>query len=436
VNSRSKARSALYCVATLRALPLTAAAAEQGADQTFDWALDAGVRHSDNIERTAVDEQSESVAIAGLNLRIDAERPRLDANIGANVQYRDYLDDVFQSELVGGVDLLTTYSFVPERFSWTIVDNYGQIAEERQLAETPDNRQDVNYLTTGPDITFPFGTRTALRLSGRYSDVYYENTPEDSNSVSGAVALIRELSDNTRWSLNASDTEVDYDQEAFVDYGIREGYLRFESTGRLTTLSIDGGYTSIDQDGDKSDGLLARINLSRKVATRSRVGLRAGTEFSSAADTFRRDQQVIGPQTSNDDAIAAGDALRSDYAYVTFDTDWPRGSLVAVLNARREEHEIVTTEDRDLYGASLQLSREVSRRIEASFTGSYAKEKFVNAGFDFDEWSVGAALLWRFAAQVSLRMSVDHLEGSSNTGTRDYEENRGYIGIVYSRSRQ
>jgi hypothetical protein len=432
VTSRTTVRAAMRCVAGLCAMPVLAVA-QTPADEPLDWGLDLGAQHSDNIERTSVDEQSETVGIAGLSFSVKADRPRLDGRVAAHVQYRENIDDTFASELVGGVDALGTYVLVPERLTWMLADNYGQIANERQAVETPANRQDVNYLTTGPDITFGFGQRTLLRLGGRYSDAYYENTPEDNNSIAATLALVREISDTSRWSLNGSNRKVEYDEQLFDDYEIREGYLRFEATGALTTLGLDAGYTEIEQDSDTSDGPLARLQLTRRVATRSRVGLQAGTEFSTSADTFRRNQDIVGVVTENEDAIASSDAFRSDFAYLTWNTDWPRGAFSAVLNARQESHETVTELDRDMYGATVGVSRELARRMNAGLQGVYAKEKFVNTDFDFDEWSVGATFSWRFAEQLSLRVRVEHLEGSSNDGTRDYEENRAYIGVAYTR---
>lgn len=440
---RSTVRAAMHCFAGLCALPGLAAAqtlappagqpAGRGADQTFDWTLDAGVQHSDNIERTEVDEQSESIAIAGVTLLIAAERPRLDADIGANLQYRDYLDETFQSELVGGLSGLVSYALIPERLSWMIADNYGQVSNDRTAVETPANRQNVNYLTTGPDLTFGFGGRTGLRLSGRYSDMYYEDSPEDSQSLTGSLALIREVSDTTRWSLNGSNTKVEYDEEVFGEYEIREGFVRLEARGARTTLSGDVGYTTVDQDSDSSDGLLARAEVSRQVLTRSRIALQAGTEFSTAADTFRRDQRIVGVETGNEDAIVASDPLQSDYVYLLWNTDWPRGAFGAVLSVREESHETFTVLDRELHTATVSLSREVARRLGAELFGGYTKEKFVNANFEFDEWSAGVGFTWRFAQQLSLRLRVEHMEGSSSAGNRDYEENRGYLGIAYSR---
>ncbi len=426
--------SVIGCLATVCVLQ-PAAAAQVGDEETFDWSLSAGVQHSDNIQRTAVNEESQTIGVAGLQLGINSNRPRLTTDVVGNLEYRDYLDDAFDNELVGGVDASLDFAFIPQRLHWVVEDNFGQIANQRQLADTPDNRQNVNYLSTGPDITFSMGGRTALQLSGRYGDAYYENTPEDNQSLTGSVALIRRMSDMAAWSLNASTTEVEYDEEElFAKYRLDRGFLRYEAEGRLTTFSADAGYTQVDREGDeKSDGLLARVELSRAVAARSRIGLQAGTEFATPGEAFRRDQAVTGiPTTGGDDGVPFSDPYQLDYAYVTWSTVWPRGSFAATLNARNEEHEIVTQQDRDVRGASVTFIRRLTPRVSADLSGFYDKEEFVNTDVDFDEWNVTFGVSWLLGRGFSLNVRLDHLEGSSDDGLRDYEENRGYIGIAYA----
>jgi hypothetical protein len=417
------------------ACALPAVAAGQGAvENRLDWSLDLGVQHSDNITRTETDEESETLGIAGVTLNIDSERPRLDTDIAANLQYREYLDDTFESEVVGGLDGEVVYSFVPQRFLWTVQDNYGQIANQRQLVETPDNRQNVNYFSTGPDLIFRLGSRMDLQLTARYEDAYFENQPTDSTTLLGSLALIRPLSDTTSMSLNGSTSSTEFEEdELFADYDIDEAFVRVEAEGARTTLSADVGYTVVDQAGEETDGLLLRLDVSRRVATRSRLGLQAGVESTGGAESFRRDQQLTGVEPGNEDLIAAGDTYRSEYLYLLFNTDWERGAFAAVLSGRQEAHETATILDRDVYGARVDFSRQLTRRIDADLRAGYSDEEFVNQDFQFDEWFIGAGFTWQLTEQVYLRLRLDHVTGSSDDGSRDYEENRGYIGIAWSR---
>ncbi|HKU15941.1 MAG TPA: outer membrane beta-barrel protein [Steroidobacteraceae bacterium] len=435
-----KTQSVLGCLATACVLPQAhAAQAPQvgaAAGDVFQWSVNAGAEYSDNIRRVAVDEESQTVGTAGLQLALNVNRPRLLSSVAANLQYKDYLDNAFDNEVVGGVDGSLDYALIPQRLHWIVEDNFGQVANNRQLADTPANRQNVNYLSTGPDIIFGRG-RTFLEISGRYEDAYYETTPEDNQSLTGSVALGRRFSESASLALTGSTTEVEYDDEAlFSKYQVDSAFLRFEGEGRRTTINADAGYTQVDREGgEKSDGPLFRLELSRAVAARSRIGLQAGTEFATPGEAFRRDQQVSGIPEGADDIVPASDPYQNDYAYLTWSTVWPRGTFTATLSARSEEHEVVTTQDRDTRSAAVTFARQITPRMKADLNAQYSEEELVNVDVDFDETNVGVGLSWLLGQGISLTLRLNHLEGSSNDGLRDYKENRAYLGIGYTRRR-
>jgi Putative beta-barrel porin 2 len=410
----------------------------QGPEQQASWGLDLGARYTDNVGRTATDEQEETVGIAGVNFTFDVNRPRLDARAAADLRYQKYFDNTFDNDINGGLDGSLAFAFVPERFVWVIEDNYGQISRNRQVADNPDNRQDINYLSTGPDITLPFGRRTSMQLSGRYADAYFEEGDQDSTTTSGSLALIRQLSDATSVSINGTYSDVNFDEdELFVDYTVEQAFLRLSIIGARTQLTLDGGASQLEQDnsGSKSKSALARLDVNRLVGARSQVRLVAGTTPSNTQQTFRRDQEIGGVDVGPDGAVAVGDSFQSDYGYLTFSTDWERDAFTLLLSARSEDHEVFETQNRDQYRGIVSYSHDLTRNLTFDLRGTYLDEKFTETGFKFDQWGAGVGMRWDLTPRISLRVRVDHYDGSSDDGTRDYEENRAYLGIGYSSDR-
>jgi hypothetical protein len=428
-------------------------AAQAAADISID--ADVGGEYSDNVGRTATDEQSDTIGTARLGIGIEELRPRLEARVNGNLGYRHYFDNSFDNEIVGGLSGDLAWSILPERFIWVVEDNYGQIAANRAVADTPANRQDFNYFTTGPDLRLPLGERTFTEISARWSDVYYEDvdgevnvpsaaTPnQGSENIEGSVALGRVVSDQTTVSLNGQVQEIAYDDsEFFDDYRITSGFGRWESQGRQTQLSVDAGYSEAKRGDDKSGGVLARLHLSREITSRSTVSLDVGSEFADTASAFRIDQTAGGVAPEADDTVAAGDVFRTTYAYLRFGTERERTTVDVVFNGRRERHESEIELDRDALGAGFVLSRRITPRMDLEFRASYTDEDFVTTDFAFNEWSVGSGVAWRMTNRLSLRLTVDHFKGSSdgdpgqNLGAREYEENRAFLGLRYSSRRR
>jgi hypothetical protein len=420
----------------------SAATSAYAQEQIFDWSVDVGAEHSDNVGRSADNEESESIATAGLAVTYETDGPRLDTDAGVELQYRNYLDDVYESEVVGGANVALTYAFAPERFLWVVEDNFGQLANERQLPDTPDNRQNFNYFTTGPDIVLPLGGRTNLQLSGRWSDVNYEEGTEDdlasdNQVLFGELSLIRQLNDVSSVSLNGSVSETRFDEPTDVeDYDIQEGFLRYALTTTRTNFAVDAGYTVLNQSGESSDGPLARVQLTRRVTARSQLTVEAGTEFTATPETFRREQAVIGVDVGPGAAIAASDSFRNDYAYLIWNTDWTRSGFAIELSASDESYENLTDFDREQLSALASWSRDMARTLTLGLRAAYLDEKYVRTGVQFDEWSAGVSLEWRLTRRFSLQLRGDHYEGAGENGGRDYEENRAYLGVSYGRGVQ
>jgi hypothetical protein len=411
---------------------------QQEQPEGASWGVDVGARYTDNVGRVDVNEESETVGIAGAYFAFTLDRPRLDGHAAADLHYEEYFDSTFDSRVNGGLDGLMSFAFVPERFLWTVEDNYGQVARNRQAVDTPDNRQDINYFSTGPDITLPFGSRTYLELSGRWEDAYFEDTDQDSETRRGSAAVVRELSSATSVSVNGAYSEIEFDQaDLFPGFEVTQAFLRLALTGSRTTLSLDGGASRVEQqDGaSKSESLLARLDLTRRVGARSLLHLEAGREPSSTAQDFRRAQQLGGVTIGPDGAVPAGDSFLSDYGYLSFTTDWERSVFTVLLSARAEDHERFSVLDREQYRAAISYSRDMTRNISLDVHGAYLDEKLTETGFSFDELGGGLGMRWQLSRHFSLIARADHYVGSSDDGARDYTENRAYFGIRYSSER-
>jgi hypothetical protein len=407
----------------------------QAQGQQLHWGFDLGGRYTDNVGRVDVNEQSDTVGIAGLNFAVDVDRPRFDARAAADLRYLKYFESDFDDRINGGLDGMLGFAFVPERFVWVVQDNYGQVSRNRQVADNPGNLQDINYFSTGPDITLPLGSRTTFQVTGRYEDAYFEDGNQDSTTKRGTAALVRQLSSAAALSLNGSYSEIDFDDDqVFTDYTVEEAFLRLALTGSRTTLTLDGGTSRLEREHDagKSDSVLARLDVARLIGARSSVRLVVGTMPSNTQQSFRLDQSQGGVNVGPDSEVVAGDSFKSDYAYLTFTTDWERSGFTMLLSARSQEHDVFTDQDRDQYRATLTFNHELTRAVSVDVRGTYLDEKFTNTGFAFDQWGAGLGLRWELGRRVSLRARVDHYVGSSDDGTRDYTENRAYLGINYS----
>lgn len=414
------------------------AAAGPATAQQVEIAVSAGATHTDNVGRVAADETSETIATAGLAVALQREGSRLDADVAADLQWRKYLDDTFGDEVVGGLAGTLVFSLVPDRLTWTVQDNYGQTLVDRRFAETPDNRQDTNVFSTGPDLYFLLGERTRVELSARWSDVAYEDTAADSERYSGTLGLVRALSSRSSLGLNGTFERIEFDDSTSVidsDYDRVSGYASFRVQGARTEAEFRGGYTKVDGASRSYDAPLLGLSLTRQLGARSTVELNAGTNLTDAADEFARGQALAGVDAGTGTVAVSQDPMQSDYLSLGLSVEGARTNLRVGIDWSKDEQENLSSLDRERLGGSLLLTRQMTRRLTARLFGGYATEE-IGLATDFDEWVVGAGLEWALSDTLSVALQADRNEGSGDTGVgsaaRDYVENRVALTITYS----
>jgi hypothetical protein len=398
--------------------------------------IEVGVGHSDNIARTPDQEIDESMGLIGLDLLLRHDSRRLTADVVADVSYVDYLDDTFDSEVLGNAAANVQLGIVPERFIWVIEDSFGQIRSDIFAAPTPRNREDVNVLSTGPDFLTRLGNRNLMRLSGRYGRTDYEESLLDQESVGGTLSFIRELSGASSVSLNGEVTSYEYSEStAFSDYDRRSVYLGYEMQGARTTLSAQLGYTMVDFGAQDSDGLLVRLDLTRRVSSTSALSFGIGSSFSDAGDAFRQAQRLRPGRNDTQPTIATADAFRRDFVNVGWEWERHRTNLGLTAGYTSESYERQPELDREYYTAGAHIGRQLGRSVNVNLNARFEREKFDN-GFDDDTLRVGAEWYWEAGRHVVFALRGYHYDRTSSDATTEYDENQAWLTVGYRMGQQ
>lgn len=405
---------------------MAAGTARTAAEAGTRLELSIGASHSDNINRVPSPEEEGTIGQAGLLLNHSHESRRLRTNVNANVAYQHYLDGAFDDDVIGGADGALTVAVVPERFEWVVEDSFGQLATDPFAASTPENRENVNVFSTGPDFIQRFGAVTSLRLSGRYTSADYETSAIDSERHSGALSLVRALSSSSNLSLNATGEKVEYDDELDTSYEIYQGFVRYDVRSARTTLSADLGYTVLDDGSETSDGLLLNLSVSRQVSAASSLIFSIGTQFSDSGDLFR----MTNLQSQN--VVASSDPFESRFASIGWDFRHHHTSFGLAAQVRKEDYENVGSLDRTTTAYSAYLTRQLSRRMDFRMQVEFEEEDFDVLGFEDKELLANASLGWTLGRMTALRLQYDRFDRDSTDSSTGYTEDRVSLFITWS----
>lgn len=409
--------------------------------QEVDLGLTIGGYHTDNIRRTSAGEESQTVGELGLRLGVARDTGRLNANIDANLAYRDYFDNAYDADLQGGFNGTVVYWFLPERLSWEFQDNYARALIDPRSVDTPGNQQNTNYFTTGPDLRLPIGDRTSVLIGGRWSDVYYEDTAAGSNRLLGTLGIERRLSERSAVSLHGTAERVEFDDRAVSsDYDRQSGYLEYAARGARTTLSVRGGVTALHDFGETTNGPLVALTLERQMSARTTLRLNVGTELTDSADAMRRDQGFGPIVVDGERPIATAGQYQSDYASLGWTLEGVRTTLDLTADLRSEDYERDDTLNRDSTGATVSLVRRLGTRLSWRLYGGWTRQDFDTSDVRFDEWNAGTGFDWLFSETVGITLTGERFEGSGDSllgaDQRDFTENRVTVRLTWTPRRR
>lgn len=394
---------------------------------SLQFGVSTGATWTDNITLLPDAEEDGAVGQFGVDLLYSRESSRLSADVDLNAAYEHYFDDQFDDDVLGGLNGTLVFGLLPERLEWFFQDNFGQTRVDPLAAETPNNRENFNFFTTGPDLTLRLGQQTSFRLSGRYSLTDHGAAELDGDRYAGALALIRQLGSASRLSLNATSERLEFGDGASLssEYDRHEAYVSYEIESARTNLALDVGYTGIDVGGETSDGELVRLSFARQTSPATSITLDLGKEFSDAGNVFRQEQEISGVEIDAESILATSDAFERRFAYLGWGFDRNRTSFGLDGEYSEETYENQSEFDRAYRRLSLYLTRQMTPMLGLRLDARYSDEDFELSNIEIEELRTRATLSWILGRRLSLQIQYEYRDRQGgNLAVDEYTENR------------
>lgn len=404
-----------------------------GASHAFaevTYTVEAGAGNSDNITRVEDDEVSETMATAGVTLEWHEARPRLIADVSADANYVEYLDDTYDGEIVGGLDGTLDFSVIPERLRWIVQDSFGQESTDPFSPQTPETRENVNYFTTGPSLEFLLGRQLA-RVFATYSLTEYERSSFDSERAVGGVSVGRGTPGGRGFSFNAVTEQVSFKDEGATDFDRHSAYANYSIEGARTEISAEAGYTWLElESGEKSGDPRLQIQLARELSSSSMLRLRAGTQLTDSSEALRS-SFASGSAAGGGAVSSASDPFRNRFGSLGWDFNRHRTSMSLGIDWSDDTYETAATLNRNRVTYDANIGRQLTSRLSIGLNASYMDEEFEVTGLTSQSLAYGGTVDWQLGPTMGLRLAIDHFERETDDGVGEYGENRLFLTFVY-----
>jgi len=417
--------SSLICAAVL-------AAVSSAASASTEVEAEVGLGSTNNIDR-APSGRDETIASVGLRFSMVEQRRLLDLDVVGDFSWLDYLDDTFDSELVGAATGRARMQLLEDRIHWSIEDSFGQTRRDLFTPPSTNNRENINYFATGPDLRFPLGRATDILLWGRYGRVDYEFTPADTTRFSAGTSLERRVANAARVSIDVGTEQIEPDSSTTQSsYERNAAFLRYAVEGSRTTIVLDAGFNEIRGGGFDDSGAMLHLQFIRSIGSRSRWTLGLGRELTDAGSTLR---PVAGQIPSL--VVATGslsqNVLPFERHYV--ETDWTISGRVTSLSIRGtwgdENYEQGGTLDRQRVSLGLSLTRQLSARLSGNVGATYERNEFEDPFGENNALNAEAGLTWTLGRRLRAVLSTQYYTYSSDVVPGDVHETRYWLQFRY-----
>lgn len=451
---RNSQRSLLLRAVTGVAVAVGLLVLQDSANAEVGLSVEATAGYTNNLLRQSEGDDEVPVSL-GLTGTWQETTRRLSADVEGRVDHITYLNDSFDDDVLGQFDGSMTWWALPERLSFVLENVYGQIGTDPFLAISPENRQNSNFLSTGPDLYVAMGERTHAYVGGRYESVRYELVDSDNERLMAMAGIDRALSPQTQLGLRMSSESVNYDSELQSDFNRHEAYVSYQysreqqqaasltlsssraRSGRAESqqsgVTVNAGYTWLTGDVEARSLPFLEVVLSRPLSHSVSVGLALASRFHDAGSEFASAGLPGGGSAVDPGVIPEGGVYEERSGSGSIDFQRQRTRVAVAVGIADEMYETAAL-DRRLFDGRIGIERRMNRRLIGSAEVRWARYEYELGGLDRKDTDTEYRLELRreVGRRASLSIVGLHSSRSSDDPGAEYDETRGYLVMEYS----
>lgn len=398
----------------------------------YDYGLILGYGRSDNIARERTNTQTENIATTGLDFSLLRDGGRVSADIDVNLAYYVYQDDTFDSEVLGTANADIRVELLPDRISWIFLQNFGQNELNPFLAAGPDNRENINYFSTGPEANFRLGSVGELTVFGRYSITDFGESNYDDTRVMAGASLARELSNRSVVSLNATTERVEFDDRDFgSDYDRNSAYVGYQIEGARTRVSADAGYSVIHDRGDSDGSPLFNLEVERDLSPSSTLSLRGGVRSSDNSTSLRDGTTPGGGGPDGPDQVSTSVPFDLHHATLEWQFIALRTQVALLAGYEEEVYEPELNLDREHVILRASAARQLTAKLNVRAQATAYETDFELDEQNDDETRYGLFFVWNVAGRLFIESDIEWLDRKSTAEDTEFDETRIFLRFAW-----
>lgn len=428
-------RTGLLPLALLAALPCPAESLR------VDYVLGASLLHSDNINLSETDPDSETVLSPEISFEATQSGSSTSFKARGSLQYLDYRDNTYGDEARGEFAGQFNWMLLPQRLNLVVEDYLGRQPVDFTAGYSPGNQQQINVFTAGPSLFARFGTATRAQFDLRYSDTYAEETREfNGNRYLVAGRLFRDLG-TSRWlsaNVEASSVRFDLDTPS-ADYDRYDAYVGYRHESTRLNMDVAVGYTRLEQDnvaGTESSPL-ARAQLDWQLAPRSMLSATASYQFADTASDLVANSSRLDTLVIEDVAAPTGLVGPAVYRQRRYEVGYrytgDRWNFQVRPYLERTDYNDTALVGWETRGGYFNAEYQLRPRLSLTASAMREDREFADGSRNDRDTLARIGLTYEFSRHLSGSVGWQRRERESDVPGQDYRENVATISVSYRR---
>ena len=160
-----------------------------------------GMQYTDNATLAASNEEDDWIPSAVLSVAVQEDEGPLQMDVTGTLYQEHYLNNTYDDQSDLNLGAAVNWEQVRNRLVWEVNNIYTQTSVNSLGGNTPDNSQDTNVFSIGPNILIPISSRNRLTINPIFQDFWYEETDEDNQRYGVSAAWFYRLYPNTEIGL-------------------------------------------------------------------------------------------------------------------------------------------------------------------------------------------------------------------------------------------
>jgi hypothetical protein len=397
----------------------------------------AGLLYTDNAKLTADNEDDDLVVVGYAGARIDENNGPFRLNAEAELIHLNYTRGSYDNKTYPSLRATTSWEQIRGRLNWQASNFFTQRDSDSLEGSTPDNIQNTNVFTFGPDITFPDWGRHTLALNPRYRNFYYEDEGTDNQQYELPASWFYQMYPTFGVGLSGSITKVDYDggNNQASDYTRRVLQAGLSGTTVRSEYSLNLGSTDISRDRSGStSGASGNLDWLYRMSGYSSARLYVSSDITDTGNLLLDSE--IDPDTGDFSNVqTSDDVVRNSIVRLTYRRDDATLDTEIWGEYRKLDYEGQET-DRDIREVGANLNYRATALLTTGISGQYTLTDEADANGDEKYYSVTGTVSYQLGRKLRTTFDLRYQNQDSDGGSvNEYSEFSSFVRLVYGFAR-